>query len=390
MTKVKKIALVFSGQGAQYPGMGKSLYDSSPATKAVFDEAGDWIKDKCFEGTVDELRETSTTQPAVYTVDMAAFAALKEKLDCRATLAMTNRDNTVSTATERDNTVSTATDNGNAVSHAASNDNAIFDTRHCEERSDEAIQISAVAGFSLGEYAAFTAAGIIPDVKAGFDLVCRRSALMAEVGRYPDGSPRGVMAAVLGDKDDILALVEVSRGNDVLEAVNFNSANQTVIAGDSAAVTRFSANAKNSGKKLRAIPLAVSTAFHSPIMEPAANGIADAVKGLEFGNALYPVYLNLTGGRLDFAEGLDPASNAGTGFQEDYSGVIRSILAAQVKSPVYWQKTIENIVAAGVDAIIELGPGKTLTGLNKKNAPGILALHVEDEESLNKTIAALS
>jgi [acyl-carrier-protein] S-malonyltransferase len=352
MTDVKRIALVFSGQGAQYPGMGRSLYDSSVAAKAVFDESGDWIKDKCFEGTADELKETSTTQPAVYTVDMAAFAALKEKLDCGATLAMTDN------------------------------------TPHCEERSEslprpigyEAIQISAVAGFSLGEYAAFTAAGIIPDVKAGFDLVCRRSVLMADAGRYPDGSPRGVMAAVLGDKDDILALVEVSRGNDVLEAVNFNSANQTVIAGDALAVTRFSANAKDSGKKLRPIPLAVSTAFHSPIMEPAANGIIDAASEIKFLEAIYPVYLNMTGETLDTY----------LSDKKEYQEAVQSVLGLQAKSPVQWQKTIENIAALEVDAIIELGPGKTLTGLNKKNAPGVLALHVEDEESLNETIGALS
>jgi [acyl-carrier-protein] S-malonyltransferase len=203
---------------------------------------------------------------------------------------------------------------------------------------------------------------------------------MAEAGRYPDGSPRGVMAAVLGDKDDILALVETSRGNDVLEAVNFNSAGQTVIAGDALAVTRFSANAKDSGKRLKAIPLAVSTAFHSPIMEPAANGIIDAASNIKFEKATYPVYLNMTGETLDtyLAD------------KKEYQEAVQSVLGIQVKSPVQWQKTIENIAALEVDAIIELGPGKTLTGLTKKNAPDILALHVEDEESLRETREALS
>ncbi|MDR0852480.1 MAG: ACP S-malonyltransferase [Clostridiales Family XIII bacterium] len=335
MTKAIKIAVVFAGQGAQYPGMGKSLYDASAAARTVFDEAGAEIRDKCFFASADELKETSTTQPAVYTVDMAAWAALTERLN-------------LSSATF-----------GNLQTGV--------------------LRIGGVAGFSLGEYAALTAAGVIPDVRTGYALVCARGMLMTASGRYPDGSPRGMMAAVLGSVSDILKLVESAREEDVLEAVNFNSASQTVIAGDTRAIARFGEKAKIAGVKVKVIPLAVSTAFHSPIMNEASDGLAEIAKEFTFGSALYPVYLNLSGETLD---------TYGTG-AEEYQEKIRAILTAQVKSPVYWQKTVENLVKAGAAAIIEIGPGKTLTGLTKKTVPNMLALHVEDEETLNETIAAL-
>jgi [acyl-carrier-protein] S-malonyltransferase len=153
-----------------------------------------------------------------------------------------------------------------------------------------------------------------------------------------------------------------------------------VIAGDISAIERFNQNAKTSGTRVKAVPLAVSTAFHSPIMEAASAGLAEAVKKITFGTAAYPIYLNLSGETLDAYE-----AGAGDGQQR-----IRDILAAQLKSPVYWQKTVENLVKAGAEAIIEVGPGKTLTSLTKKTAPDVPALHVEDEKSLGETIAALS
>ncbi|MDR0519652.1 MAG: ACP S-malonyltransferase, partial [Clostridiales Family XIII bacterium] len=284
-----KIAAVFAGQGAQYPGMGKSLCESSAAARAVFEAAGDKVMHDCFEATQEELNQTDVTQPAVYTVDMAAWAAFEE---------------------------------------VVGND----------------IEIVGMAGFSLGEYAAFTAAGVIPDVRRGIELIKERGRLMAAAGKHYDGTPRGAMAAVLGAKDDIVELVERARGQWVLEAVNFNAPTQTVIAGDAEAIEAFSALAKSLGKKLRVMPLPVSTAFHSPIMAAASDGIRAAAAKIPFGDPSCEIYLNMTadtltkyigagiGNTLD--SGADDGDEAGIVVGVEMSGIIPRVMSEQVKSPV--------------------------------------------------------
>ena len=317
----KKYTIVFAGQGAQKPGMGKSLYDASPAARAVFDRAGDGIKFDCFEADAERLRQTEVTQPAVYTMDMAAYAALREALEIE------------------------------------------------EGRFPEP---AGVAGFSLGEYAALTAAGVIGSFETGLELVRKRSMLMAEAGTNPDGSRRGTMAAGMGDKDAVLALVEKARGADVLEAVNFNSPQQTVVAGDISAVERFAELAKGDRSLgVKAIPLSVSGAFHSPIMRPAAEGLAQALEDYTFGEPKLAVYLNSTGSIME----ADMKADA--------------IMVRQIQSPVEWQQTVENMRAGGVETIVEVGPGKTLSGLVKKIAPELTTLHAEDAESLAEACESL-
>ncbi|MDR1815183.1 MAG: ACP S-malonyltransferase [Clostridiales Family XIII bacterium] len=337
---MKQFAVVFAGQGAQKPGMGLSLYEASPAARAVFDLAGDEVKRDCFEADAERLKETEVTQPAVYTMDVAAYCALCEGV--------------------------------------------------------KGFVPCAVAGFSLGEYAAFAAAGVFgPLMDGGFEtglaLVRTRSRLMKEAGRYADGSPRGAMAAGMGAPEAVLALVERARAGEVLEAVNFNSPQQTVVAGDAAAVERFAAMAKEDRSLgVKAIPLAVSGAFHSPIMAPAGEGLAAALEGYAFRAPEVAVYVNVTGsGLLDSAAaaagGLAQNDNAigGKPTQSgDVSALVKDVMVRQIQSPVQWQRTIENIVAAGAEIIIEVGPGKTLTGLTKKIAPHVVALHVEDAETL--------
>jgi [acyl-carrier-protein] S-malonyltransferase len=315
-----KIAVVFAGQGAQYPGMGKSLYEDSPAARVIFDAAGKELTDIIFEGTAEQLKETSVTQPAVYTVDMAAWAAFREAL---------------------------ALAPGDA-------------------------ELVALAGFSLGEYAALTAAGVIPSFETGLELVRKRAVLMAQAGRHADGSPRGAMAAVLGTRADVAGVVAASQGDYVLEAVNFNAPTQTAIAGDAEGIEIFTQNAKDSGKKLKVIPLAVSSAFHSSIMAPAAEGIGEAAQDVRFEPHRHEVYLNQTG---------RPLSEDGRS--------VREIMTQQVKSPVFWQETLENLAAGGAQAVVELGPGKTLTGLAKKTIPGVKALHIEDMDGIQATIDLL-
>lgn len=325
MTEKIKLGVVFAGQGAQYPGMGRELYDNSSSAKEILDKAGEKIKADCFEGDKETLRDTSVTQPAVYTVDLAAFYALVDAM------------------------------------------------------GDEMPEITAVAGFSLGEYAALEATGVIGSFEDGLELVKKRSQLMKEAGTNADGSPRGTMAAVLGNKDTVVELIEKVKEGDVLEAVNFNCATQTVVAGDVVAIERLVAAAKeDKSLGLKVIPLSVGGAFHSEIMQPAADGLAEALAKYTFNQPKYNLYINITGDEI--------AKHIGDDFE---SSKIEEILFKQIKSPVYWQTTVENMVRDGVNTIIEFGPGKTLSGLVKKTAPELNILHVENKETLDDVVAKL-
>lgn len=321
-----KIGIVFAGQGAQYSGMGKDLYDSYPQAKEIFDLAGDQIKEWCFEGDAETLKQTHVTQPTIYTVSMAAYKALLAELE----------------------------------------KNGLSDK----------LEIDAVAGFSLGEYSALTAAGVIPKISEGVEIVAQRGTLMQEAGRDEDGNAKGTMAAALGKREKILDLVEQAREDGILEGVNFNSPKQTVVAGDKAAVARFAELAKEN--RIKAIPLSVSTAFHSPMMVPAAEKLKDVLRQAELKMPEITVYADVTAD--------DIMKDYDGGDLKDY---LVEIMAKQAMSPVYWEEIIRRFEADGVKAIIEVGPGATLSGLTKKTCKEIAALNVENVETLQETIAQL-
>lgn len=321
-----KIGIVFAGQGAQYSGMGKDLYDSYPQAKEIFDLAGDRIKEWCFEGDAETLKQTHVTQPTIYTVSMAAYKALLAELE----------------------------------------KNGLSDK----------LEIDAVAGFSLGEYSALTAAGVIPKISEGVEIVAQRGTLMQEAGRDEDGNAKGTMAAALGKREKILDLVEQAREDGILEGVNFNSPKQTVVAGDKAAVARFAELAKEN--RIKAIPLSVSTAFHSPMMIPAAEKLKDVLRQAELKMPEITVYADVTAD--------DIMKDYDGGDLKDY---LVEIMAKQAMSPVYWEEIIRRFEADGVKAIIEVGPGTTLSGLTKKTCKEIAALNVENVETLQETIAQL-
>ena len=321
-----KIGIVFAGQGAQYSGMGKDLYDSYPQAKEIFDLAGDQIKEWCFEGDAETLKQTHVTQPTIYTVSMAAYKALLAELE----------------------------------------KNGLSDK----------LEIDAVAGFSLGEYSALTAAGVIPKISEGVEIVAQRGTLMQEAGRDEDGNAKGTMAAALGKREKILDLVEQAREDGILEGVNFNSPKQTVVAGDKAAVARFTELAKEN--RIKAIPLSVSTAFHSPMMIPAAEKLKDVLRQAELKMPEITVYADVTAD--------DIMKDYDGGDLKDY---LVEIMAKQAMSPVYWEEIIRRFEADGVKAIIEVGPGTTLSGLTKKTCKEIAALNVENVETLQETIAQL-
>ena len=321
-----KIGIVFAGHGAQYSGMGKDLYDSYPQAKEIFDLAGDQIKEWCFEGDAESLKQTHVTQPTIYTVSMAAYKALLAELE----------------------------------------KNGLSDK----------LEIDAVAGFSLGEYSALTAAGVIPKISEGVEIVAQRGTLMQEAGRDEDGNAKGTMAAALGKREKILDLVEQAREDGILEGVNFNSPKQTVVAGDKAAVARFAELAKEN--RIKAIPLSVSTAFHSPMMIPAAEKLKDVLRQAELKMPEITVYADVTAD--------DIMKDYDGGDLKDY---LVEIMAKQAMSPVYWEEIIRRFEADGVKAIIEVGPGTTLSGLTKKTCKEIAALNVENVETLQETIAQL-
>jgi len=323
-----KIGLLFAGQGAQYSGMGKSLYDNSKEAKRIFDLAGPEIQDWCFEGTKEMLRQTNITQPCVYTVSMAAYEAFLEELS------------------------------------------------KLDEDLLNKLEMEGMAGFSLGEYAALTAGGAIQSFEKGVGIVRQRGSWMNEAGKDADGESKGGMIAAFGEREHILECVEVSREAGILEGVNFNSPVQTVVAGDKEALERFKVRAKELGH-IKAVPLSVSTAFHSPMMKPAVPKLQELLLSSGLKKPTAKVYSNVTG--KDVLEG----------FQGEEGQWISAIMAKQTESPVYWQETMENMVADGIRTFIEIGPGNTLSGLAKKINHELVTMHIEDYETLKETIDTL-
>ena len=321
-----KIGIVFAGQGAQYSGMGKDIYDSYPQAREVFDMAGEQIKDWCFNADAETLKQTHVTQPTIYTTSMAAYKALLSEIE--------------------------------------------------ENHLEEQLEIVAVAGFSLGEYSALTAAGAISDISRGVDIVAKRGVLMQEAGLDEDGNAKGAMAAGLGTREQILQIVEEARQGGILEGVNFNSPKQTVVAGDKEAVKRFAEIAKEN--KIKAIPLSVSTAFHSPMMIPAAEKLRDVLMEADIKKPEMTVYADITAD--------DIMKDYKTGDVKEY---LVDIMARQAMSPVYWEEIIRKFESEGVEVMIEVGPGTTLSGLTKKTCKGIETLNVENVESLKATIGKL-
>ena len=294
-----KTALVFSGQGAQAPGMGKEFYDCSPAARAVFDMA-EAVRPgtlrQCFEGTREELSVTLNTQPCVFVTDLAAAAAVAEK----------------------------------------------------------GIRPDFVAGFSLGEIAAIAFAGMLSYEEA-FRLVCKRAELMDEAaGNHP-----GAMAAVMKISPE--KTEEICSAFQCAYPVNYNSPAQTVVAAAQEEMDALCERVK--AEKGKAVRLAVSGAFHSPFMDDAARGMADYLRDISLKEPTVPVYANRTA--------------------QPYEGDYRALIAQQINHPVRWQKSVENMIAAGAERFIEVGVGKTLTGLIKKINTEVYAVNIENKEGLD-------
>lgn len=307
-----KFALVFPGQGSQSLGM-MAAYGDSATVRATFDEAsaalGRDLWQLVAEGPAEALNQTVNTQPLMLTAGMAVYRLWREK--------------------------------GGA-------------------------QPAVVAGHSLGEYAALTAAGVIA-LKDAVPLVELRARAMQEA--VPAGE--GAMAAILNlPAADVIAACAESAQGQVVQAVNFNSPEQTVIAGHKAAVERAAEACKTKGAK-RAVMLPVSAPFHCSLMQPAAERLASRLAEVTFSAPQVPVINN-----VDVARVADPEG-------------IKAALVRQAASPVRWVETMQAMQSAGVTHVFECGPGKVLSGLVKRCADGLTGGAMNDLAGLEAALATV-
>ena len=292
--------------------MGKEVHDLSEAAKHVFDTVSDAlsldVRKLCFETDEDTLRRTDNAQVALFTAGVATFEALRE-----------------------------------TVAHAP----------------------SAVAGHSVGEYAALAASGGIT-VADGAKLVAKRGDLMARAGSLRPGA----MAAVLGMDDERLEALcaEITRPDYAVVPANFNSPGQVVISGDAAAVTEACEKAKAAGAK-RCIPLNVSGAFHSPLMHEAAQSMAEALANTTFAESTTPVVANVSA-------------------QPEHDW--RRLLEEQLRAPVRWTASVRTMRDMGIDTFVECGPGDVLTGLLRRIDGEAAGLSTGDSGTFEATLQSLT
>ena len=285
-------AYVFPGQGAQFPGMAKDLYDNVPLAKKMLEEANDIlgfrITDIMFEGTADDLKATKVTQPAIFLHSTVLALCLS-------------------------------------------------------------IQPDMVAGHSLGEFSALAAAKAMK-----FEDALRLVAIRArEMQKCCEQVP-GLMAAIIGLSNEQVEEICAATEGTVIPA-NYNCDGQIVISGEKEAVEKACEAAKAAGAK-RALPLAVSGAFHSPLMEPARIELGKAIETTEIVAPVCPVYQNVTG-----RPETDPEA-------------IKKNLLDQLTSPVKWTQSVKNMLVEGADHFIELGPGNVLQGLVKRISGGSVTI----------------
>lgn len=306
------IGLVFPGQGSQSVGMGKALCEAHPHLKQVYDEAstvlGYDVAALCFEGPSETLNLTEHTQPALLVSSIAALRALQPA----------------------------------------------------------GIKPVAVAGHSLGEYSALVAAGGL-SYRDAVGIVQKRGRYMSEA--VPAGI--GLVAALLGLAAD--AVKEVCReaaSAGVVQAANFNSPGQVVIAGEKAAVERAIEIAKTKGCK-KAVPLPVSVPVHTPLMRKAADRLAKDLAAISWSDLLMPLINNAEAKQIVKAADIQPS------------------LVRQLPSSVLWEDSVKAMAAMGVKTFVEVGPGAVLTGLIRRILPDAVTMNVNDPTSLDATRAAL-
>ena len=306
---MKSIAFIFPGQGSQYVGMGKELFENFSVAKKIFEEAEDTLRfaisSLCFKGPEEALKLTENTQPAVLTTSIAALKVLQ---------------------------------------------------------AEKGMTPHFTAGHSLGEYSALVASGALSFSEA-VKIVRLRGKFMQEA--VPVGE--GAMAAVLGmEREQVEKLCEEISSGEILTPANFNSPGQIVIAGHSKAVERAIERVKQEGKK--AVLLPVSAPFHSPLMKPAGERLEKALEEISVSDLNIPVVTNVE-------------AEVNTAKER-----VKGLLVAQVSNPVRWEESMRKMIEKGIEQVLEIGPGKVLSGLMKRIDSRVESKNLEDLQTL-KSIA---
>lgn len=300
---MSKTAYFFAGQGSAVTGMGKDLFENYKAARRVFELGSDTlglnIAKLCFEASNEELALTKNTQPAIFTMSLASCAVLAE----------------------------------------------------------HGMHPDAVAGFSLGEISALTAAGAV-SLEDGFKIIKARGDCMQKAAEASGGA----MVAILGLTADEISTICESVDGYVLP-VNYNAPGQTVIAGTEDAAAEAAQKCLDQGAK-RAVRLAVNAAFHSELMRDASEEFSSQIMGIAFQAPEIPVYSNTTGLSI-----------------EDFSAM-PAYLARQMTSPVRWVDTVQNLYQSGVTQAIEHGPGKVLSGLVRRIEKNIACSNCDNNQNL--------
>ena len=305
--KLDMIGWLFPGQGSQYVGMGLDLKEHSEKAKKYFDISNEImncdIQSIIFNGPEELLKKTEYTQPAIYIVSVITGYLLIEK----------------------------------------------------------GLKPTALAGHSLGEYSALAIGGAF-DFTTGLKLVKSRSENMANAGIEKSGT----MAALVGlDDKTVTNLCKSYEGNGVVVPANFNSPGQVVISGNINAVEWVIKSSKDAGARM-AVELNVSGAFHSPLMSPARENLAEMINSLEISDTVYPIFTNVDA---------KPVTKAID---------IKSSLIQQLENPVLWAKSILEMKSKGINHFIEVGPGKVLQGLNKRIDRSIISQGVDSITKLEQ------
>lgn len=306
---MSKSAAIFPGQGAQSVGMGRDIVETHPAARRVFDQAsailGIDLASICFNGPAEAIEATDVQQPAIFTTSIATWQALLET-------------------------------------------------------TPQACRFDAMAGLSLGEYTALHLAGAMAFEDA-LRVVQRRGQLMQEAAVAQAG---GMVSVVGMDEAKLLALCEEASPAGPVRPANFNAPGQIVVSGAKAGCDRIVGLIEQQGG--RAVPLKVAGAFHSPLMQPAADGLREALERIAIRTPSVPVIAN-----VNAEPHRDPAT-------------IRAWLVQQLVQPVQWCRSVEYLVGTGFGRFVEFGPGRVLMGLMRRINRSVSAVNISDSAGIAK------